>query len=350
MSKNTKILYVGQVAYGSTALHRMDALRSLGCEVFAIDTTVPFSFSGRPNLFTRIARGILIRLQYLMDWQRIAAKLRSAARQQEWDVLWVDKGESIRPSVFKVFKALQPHAKLVSYSPDDMFNPANQTKRYLDAMPIFDLYVTTKSYCVEEYLSVGARDVYFVGNAYDPEVHRPMELSDLEVKEFGCDVCFVGAPEPARNSSLEFLAQAGIKLSLYGGDWNFLSQKYEHVRSVSGFVAGDRYAKVLSGSKIALGFLRKQNRDLQTQRSIEIPACGVFMLAERSVEHEGLFEEGVEAEFFATNEELLEKVEYYLSHPAEREEVAARGLKRCEESGYSNGERMRSVLNYLTSN
>jgi spore maturation protein CgeB len=107
---------------------------------------------------------------------------------------------------------------------------------------------------------------------------------------------------------------------------------------------GDSYAKALCSFDICLGFLCKANRDLQTTRTVEIPACQRFMLAERSAEQSELFEEGNEAEFFESTEELLRKIRFYLAHPEERMRIAAAGRERCLRSGYSNQERLKWAL------
>lgn len=80
---------------------------------------------------------------------------------------------------------------------------------------------------------------------------------------------------------------------------------------------------------------------------MEIPACKSLLMAERTVEHERLFKDGEEAVFFSSNQELLEKCKYYLSRPAECKRVTENGYLRCINSGYSNDEMVRSVLNQL---
>jgi spore maturation protein CgeB len=100
---------------------------------------------------------------------------------------------------------------------------------------------------------------------------------------------------------------------------------------------------------INLAFLARRllSRDLQTTRSVELPACGAFMLAQRTTEHQQLFREGVEADFFSTHDELLNKCRYYLAHSEARLQIARAGLERCKRSDYSYDRQLHDVLNHL---
>lgn len=266
----------------------------------------------------------------------------------KYDLIWIDKGIVINEATFKTMKSLQPQAKLVGYSPDYMCARHNQSKQFIDSLKYYDVYVTTKSYAVEQLKSMGCRDVFFVGNAYQKGFHKPYPLSENEQECYGCDVGFVGSWERQRANSILYLAQHGINVMLWGDyRWELVCKLDNHLLFGGNVLKNEDYCKAICGSKISLCFLRKMNMDLQTTRTMEIPACGVFMLAERTTEHLALFEEGREAEFFDSDEELLRKVRYYLNHDQERKAIADGGLKRCESSDYSNEGRISEILCYL---
>ncbi len=72
-----------------------------------------------------------------------------------------------------------------------------------------------------------------------------------------------------------------------------------------------------------------------------------MLLADRTEEHQEFFEEGKEAEFFSSSEELLDKVRFYCEHESARKLVADRGYRRCKESGYAYVCRLRGALQVL---
>jgi spore maturation protein CgeB len=146
---------------------------------------------------------------------------------------------------------------------------------------------------------------------------------------------------------LRALVSSGVQVVVRCTGWDALVGVDDNLRVYPEFVVGKDYARAICGTKVNLCFLRKVNRDQQTTRSVEIPACGGFMLAERTPEHLELFEEGREAEYFSTVEELIEKTKYYLAHDSERLEIAKNARDRCLRSGYSNAERLKAVFSTL---
>src|SRR6185503_19285906 len=102
-----------------------------------------------------------------------------------------------------------------------------------------------------------------------------------------------------------------------------------------GEMYADDYARALTGARIGLGFLRKVCPDQHTTRTFEIPACGSLLLADRTDDHQGFFAEGKEAEFFASDEELVDKVMFYSSHESARRAIAEAGSRRSVDSQYA---------------
>ncbi len=114
-----------------------------------------------------------------------------------------------------------------------------------------------------------------------------------------------------------------------------------------GEVYGDDYARALTGSKIGIGFLRQVWPDQHTTRTFEIPACGSMLLADRTQEHQEFFEEGKEAEYFGSKEELLDKALFYTKNERSRATVARAGRQRCIDGRYAYVDRMAQVMDSI---
>ena len=281
-----------------------------------------------------------------LDLLGINRKVKKLLAVDRFDILWVDKGLLIKQDTLTQVKHNSRCKYLVHYSPDDMLNPGNQSRHYLQALPEYDLHVTTKSYNYHELQELGAKKVIYIQNSFDPEVHKPISLTPEERVALSCDVGFIGAYEPERAHCIKYVTSKGQPVMVRGKGWT--DHKIPNLTIEDGWFADLDYSKIINATKINLAFLRKANRDLQTTRSIEIPACGGFMLAERTEEHLQLFEEGREAEFFDSAEELEEKIRFYLKHVHRRKTIAAAGRARCIRDGYDNASRLRVIIEELT--
>ena len=341
MDTRLRILYVGSMEEGGTCSQRARALVDLGHHVDRVDT------SGYPRAgaaiwvhraaakLSRACFGEPIRMR---DQAGVNVQMRKLSGAQAFDLVWIDKGLTVEPETLRDLKKSTPACVIVGYSPDDMAARHCQSRQFLEHLHLYNIFFTTKSY------NVGCPRVEFIGNAFDPHSHAPVNLTSEERKKLGGPLGFVGTWEPERNEYMYRLALEGIPVRIWGSDWNRSRLRHSNLSIEMRTWYGEMYAKALCAFDINLCFLRKLNRDLQTTRSVEIPACGKFMLAERTDEHRALFQEGTEAEYFSAYDELSDKVKYYLAHPAQRERIAKAGFMRAHSSGYSNHSRMREML------
>jgi hypothetical protein len=336
-----KILSVGTMSgLSNTCLHRHWALEKVADEIDMINTTerlCSFWFRVAYHLFLW---GLPVRLP---DNSNANRKIKKYVAENKYDVVWIDKGITIKPETLRYIKQVSPASKIVSYSPDNMALRHNQSLNFLKSIPLYDIHFTTKSYILDDMRRLGALRINFTNQLYESTFHYPRNLTEEEIARLGGDVGFIGAWEKERCESILHLAKNGIKVKVFGnGKWN----EYKNVLNLEIFPAlySEDYSKALQAFKISLCFLRKMNFDQQTSRTMEIPACGGFMLAERTDEHLQLFEEGKEAVFFSSNEELLEKCRYYLAHNEERKRIAEAGTLRCKTSEYSNEETIKKMI------
>lgn len=344
-----KILSVGSLSgISNTCLHRHLALKEIADHIDEVNTTVhPLS------LWYRIAYhlflyGLPIKLP---ENNNENEKIIDFVNKNKYDIIWIDKGLTIKKQTLLYIKQRLPNCKIVSFSPDNMVKRHNQSQQFIECIPLYDFHITTKSFIIEQFKKLGATKVLLANKGYNPQFHYPRILSEKDYKDFGGDVGFVGTWEKERCQSLIYLATHGIKVRVFGsGKWEKYINKYPNLKIEPRGLYKEDYVKSLQAFKISLCFLRKINGDLVTARSIEIPACGGFMLAERTKEHQLLFKEGIEADFFSNDTELLEKCKYYLSHEDKRKAIALKGCQRCKMSDYTNKGMIKKMLRIITSN
>ncbi len=356
-----KVLYLGDIGPGQTCLMRMRALERLGHRVLGVNTVEPWRRASwlKRQLQRRLHRGSVV--------EAINGSVLSAAREFRPEVVWADKQEFLRIETIQELRTLG--ARLVHFTPDPYFFLSWKRTPLMDeAIRAFDVLVYCKCYERADYEALGKQLVY-MPLGYCDEVHRPLPSGDAR---WNCNMGFLGGWEPRREAMLAPLAAARLNLKIWGSYWDHLrdgrwtlrrkiimnqlagGQPYRIHRDEilaaclqGDEVYGDDYARALTGSGIGLGFLRKVCPDQHTTRTFEIPACGSMLLADRTPEHLEFFEEGKEAEFFSSGEELLDKARFYSVNTEARERIAKSGYQRGVTAGYSYLARLKGVTSAL---
>jgi spore maturation protein CgeB len=335
-----KILYVGPDYHGSNGTCWRDAFAELGQDVVTVDVERlvpgPATIIGKINdkIRSRPASRLIRKLNHVV---------RCTAKAFKPNFTFYIQGRYILP---ETLEETRKYGLNFAYMNDDMFNPRNQTFTFFEGIKRMDCILTTKSYNVPEFHAVGASLAIYIPYAYDPKIHYPAEPRSEERIYYEGDVAFIGT---FRAERADFLARVAgckdeFKFNLWGGGWNKMGRPiYWHKRLLwrelqSCLRGGELWCadmgKAIQLNKICLGLLYRANRDLHTSRSFEIPACGGFMLAERTDEHRMYFEEDKEAVYFSSFEEMIDKIRYYLAHEEERRRIADAGYRRCLRSPY----------------
>jgi hypothetical protein len=345
-TKITKLLSIGYFNNESnTSLHRHEALKSLISNVDSI------AMDSKPvNLWYRI----MYHLSYyklpvcLPDICHVNEQILEKISSKNYDMIWIDKPVTIKPSTLQKIKKIQPNCKIVAYMCDDFMNPYHHSRLLIKSLPLYDFFIVNRQHNLPELRKYGCKYPICCFMSYESKYHYPRIVTDSDRIRLGGRIGFIGTYEKERADSICFLVDHGLDVRVWGNSWNKLKNYSKNLLIEGEGLYSKDYCKAISCFDINLCFLRKKSRDFHTQRSTEIPACGGFMLAERTDEHLALFEEGKEAAFFSSNEELLEKCRYYLTREEERKQIALAGTKRCGTSGYSNEEIVKQMLQHIT--
>jgi spore maturation protein CgeB len=351
MNKPLKILVIGEYIVDFHEEAFCVEFEKSGYEVIRFKTK---------NYFTKWSSNILNNIQYL--FQRLSLKVqygysinkmnedvRKLIDKSEVDLVFIYRGLLIYSDTVKL---LSHKAPVFIYNNDDPFSkkyPPFFWRHYLGSLPFAKtiFYYRTKN--EEDYKKLGYNNISLLKPYY--MAHKNFYIPEKEVNQYTCDVIFIGHYEnDGRDILLKKVIDSGVNIKLFGPEWQksplytYFVNKMGEIKPIS-----KDYNLAINSAKIALVFLSKINNDTYTRRCFEIPPTKTFMLCEYSNDMNNIFKMGYEADYFNSVDEILEKIEYYLKHPIERQLIADRAYQRLIQDGHEISHRAKQVVQEFSS-
>jgi spore maturation protein CgeB len=338
------ILYIGDDSPASTSFHRAQAFSRLGHHIIARN---PFN-AASGLLGSQWLEPVHYRTGYRLLQSQMKSWLVNVIKSVgNFDVIWVDSGELLGLDCMRILR--QVGCPIVLYNVDDPTGRRDGRRfdSLVKALPLYDLVAVVRRETEEECILLGARRVIRVLRSYDEEAHRPFTYKEDIPAEFHSEVIFIGTwmRHEKRDEFLLDLIKQGVPLSIRGSRWH-KSVHWDALKSAykGGAVSGREYVAAIQGAKICLGLLSKGNRDLHTQRSLEVPFAGGLFCAERTSEHIALYKEGEEAIFWTDATECASLCKKLLSNDSLRESIRLAGMKRVKSLQVGNEDICRKLL------
>lgn len=232
------------------------------------------------------------------------------------------------------FQELRRHAKIIQWYPDPVI--PGWLPAYVETA---DFFFTMSEGLVPEFRKINPHS-FWLSQAFDPSFFKVHDITENDKRTFGSDITFVGnlgsKPQylPRRKYLMRVLKE-GFHLKWWGPR---LPRKISTLpllmgklgRSYGGrLVWGEDHAKISQLSKIYLGFDSKpQIRKSMSERMYIAAGCGAFYMCEHVDGIEEVMEPDREIVTFRTEDEMVEKIRYYLDHEAERKKIAEAGKER----------------------
>jgi spore maturation protein CgeB len=189
--------------------------------------------------------------------------------------------------------------------------------------------------------------------AFDPTVHRPVQLDAAEHARFDCDLSFVGAGYHNRIQFLPALVSLGLRI--YGTDWPLVPPLSDCMPEPNVRQSSEDSNRIFNASRINLNLHSSPwvdgvnpLGDYLNPRVFELAGAGAFQLVDERSALRDAFYPGREIETYRDLEECRRKISAWLAHPDERREQASAARRRAlDEHTYAH--RMQDAMRVIES-
>lgn len=337
-----RALYLGDTT--GTSRHRSEAMRRIGWDVDVIDPRACFGNSSLAEKWIWHAGSFgmagLVRRYVLRN-----------LKHDRYDVCIVNHGELIAP---ELVRELRPKVgAILYYNGDNPFVARDHHRWRLTrkSLALYDLCATPRISTAEEGTRRGLAMYRYIQTA-DEVIHRPRQYSEADRVRYGSDVSFIGTWFPERGPFVVQLLEAGVDVRIFGANWD-KAPEYERVKHaviIPNLLGDEDYARATQYARIALGFVSVANQDFHTHRSVEIPALGTLLCAQRTDQHRELYREGEEAVFWDDMDECAAQCRALLAEPDRLAAISAAGAARQAASPHWNETLMTTLIDRALAN
>lgn len=339
-----KILLVGEFRFNFYEAAFSTSLKKVGIDVIECPIKFPLFLSfiyKLENYFSIIGPSTYL----------LFRRIKKVAIQTQPEIIFFWRPTQIKSHLLITLKECIPNSLIVNYNNDNPFGKKYQSgsaklkrlwNNFKESISTFDVNIVYRTANISDYISVGSKKTLLFPPAFIPEF-----IPDLEDIEYKYDVVFIGYAEKKRIEFINYLIAAGISIKIYGTGWNIkdINPLYNFNAIIP--VHGLNYYRCLREGKINLAFLSELNEDVYTRRNFEIPGMGGLMLSERTTELVSFFEEGNEAFYFNTKDELLKTINLILANRDIQIKVRRAAKLKSINSGYDLDSRVKTLISEL---
>jgi spore maturation protein CgeB len=204
----------------------------------------------------------------------------------------------------------------------------------------YDFIFTNELSCVSLYQTLGCPQVHYLPFAANTNIFYPNHVDTTYLR----DICFIGTAWNNRISFFDSVAKylANMNIIIIGPLWNkLMNYSLLSNKIIPTGIPCTTTANYFNGAKIVINLHRshddetlfkKNTRNLDAYsinpRTFEISACGAFQLTDVRQDLNSYYTPGYDIATYASPNEFIEKIIYYLQHEDERYEIAFRGFQK----------------------
>ena len=332
------ILIVGSFSKGALEHQYVRVLSEQGFDVSTYDIQKKVNLVREKSVFSKA----LFKINQSLFYENANIELFDLVVSIKPKYILVFKGMEIFPET--LMKIKKTGSFLVNYNPDhplQFFSEGAGNSNVLKSISIFDLYISYSTKIVSE-LNDKYSNAACIPFGYDETIKIPNSPIN--------EIVFIGAYDKTREAELSNIESD--KLSIYGPvNWSKKLSRNEHLLSkYKGRPLYDiDYYSTIGNAIASINILRKQNiiEGSHNMRTFETAGVGGLLISNRTKEHLTFFEEGVEAYYFDTIDQLNDILNNKMKDLDKIKKMKNAAISRCIVSKYSYNDRVKEFINLI---